>query len=107
MIDTDTMKYRMVSRHLVPSQIFIKHLVHTKRSLKFGPIQNVRAKWLWTGPNIKNLLAWTNVSMDILNRTKCDQISRTFFGGPYVLDIFNRTRCPARAQNSSINTRLL
>ena len=51
--------------HLVLSKMSMRHLVHAKRPLKFGPIQNIH-EHIWSMPNgfgrdqnIKDLLAWT------------------------------------------------
>ena len=71
-------------------------MVHTKRSMIFSAIQNHLAwtkyalgcfgqdqisriiwqetndLWMfWTGPDIKDLLAWTKCLMDVVDTTKC------------------------------------
>ena len=90
-----------LSRHLVLSKMFIKHVAHAKRFLIFnhiGSCQNVHGdgdlwptpkgswcpvlsetdaehicSWMfWTGPKFKDLLAWTKGCLtDVLDRTTC------------------------------------
>lgn len=75
-----------VSRPLFLSKMSVRHLVHAKRFLKFGPTQNV-CDHIWSMPSGSGE----------------DQISRTSWCGPNVLgvkcvtDALDRTKCPARA----------
>ena len=49
-----------------------KHLVYTKRSLIFGPVQNVHGdSWSMPSGFGQGLLAWTKCLLDVLDRTKC------------------------------------
>ena len=74
--------------------MYIRHLVHAKRSLIFGPLQNVR-EHVWSMPDSferdqisRTFWRGPNVSMDVLGRSKYDQISMNFWHGPNILWIF-------------------
>ena len=84
----------VASRHLALSKMSIRHLVHAKKSLKFGPVQTSMSifcpcqNMFWTGQNSKNFWHRSKVSMDISERTKYNKMSRTFWHGPNVLWTF-------------------
>lgn len=79
---------RCFAGHLVLSKMSIRYLVHAKRSLKFGPVQNIH-ECIWSMPNgfgqdqiSKDLLEWTEWLTDILDRTKWS----SNYQGPIGLD---------------------
>lgn len=60
---------------------------------KHPTVYQVHDKWFWAAENIKDVLVWTKGLKDLLDRTKYDQMSRTFSHGPSdSMDILNRTK---------------
>ena len=88
---------QMLCRTFGPVQNSIRYLVYAKGALKFGPVQNIR-EHIWSMPNgfgqdqiSRTFRSGPNVSMDILDRTKYDQISEDLLEWTkHLLDIFGQ-----------------
>ena len=82
--------------HKVLSKMLISHWVQTKRSLIFGLLQNAHGD-IWLTPKgpqylVLSKIIWhgPNMLMDILDRTKCQDLLAST---KYLMEVLGRTKC--------------
>ena len=68
-------------------------------------------KWFWTGPSIKDPLAWTKCLMDALDKTQSPANMDLSSGtsslmGQMSVDVPDRTNCPSRPHTSQWSKQL-